>query len=135
MVADVGAPRWGPGMAQSVPIGHGYGGMIAAGFVHVKVERDPEPAVLQRQIHRTYHVFGRPRVRLEARLRQASTASCWASGVVDGSHLDLAWSRFRLLRNDDLQHAVAAAGGDAFRVRAVGQGEAAMEHAMHAFGA
>src|SRR5690242_10880012 len=44
--------------------------------------------------------------------------------------LDLARRGFRPLRDGDLQHAVLAGGADAFRVGAVGQRKAAMEHAM-----
>src|SRR5690606_40371844 len=49
--------------------------------------------------------------------------------------LDARRGRFRALRDHDPQHAVAAGGGDAVRIGAVGEREAAMEAAVHALDA
>src|SRR5205809_7950090 len=57
------------------------------------------------------------------------------AGVFVATDLDPARRGLGTLRNDDLQHAVAAACLDAFRVGAVGQREATVEAAVAALDA
>src|SRR5579885_1182943 len=73
--------------------------------------------------------FGRSSVHEPSARKRTDSPLLKGEELLARLDLDLARRGFRLLRDRDFQYAVLALGGDAFRIGAVGQREAAMEHA------